>query len=92
MAHPRLRAKAADARIDLTGGALRTVDPQRYQQLIQLVASARSILTDSGGLQKEAYLLGVPCTTLPTETESVETLEGARISTNLAWRIGPPRL
>ena len=76
MAHPRLRARAANTGIDLTGGALRTVDPQPYPQMIQLVANARSVLTDSGGLQKEAYLLGTPCTTLRTETEWVETLEG----------------
>ncbi len=76
MAHPRLRARVAEAGLSLTGGALHTVVPQPYPHMIQLVANARSVLTDSGGLQKEAYLLGTPCTTLRHETEWVETLTG----------------
>jgi UDP-N-acetylglucosamine 2-epimerase (non-hydrolysing) len=76
MAHPRLRARAAAADLTMEQGALRVVDPQPYPQMIGLVAKSRSVLTDSGGLQKEAYLLGVPCTTLRTETEWLETLEG----------------
>lgn len=75
MAHPRLRAKAAEAGLELTGGSLELVSPQPYPQMISLVAGSRSVITDSGGLQKEAHLLGVPCTTLRTETEWVETLD-----------------
>jgi UDP-N-acetylglucosamine 2-epimerase (non-hydrolysing) len=74
MAHPRLRSVADAHGIRLGGGSLIVVAPQPYPTLIALVARARSVVTDSGGLQKEAYLLGTPCTTLRTETEWVETL------------------
>jgi UDP-N-acetylglucosamine 2-epimerase (non-hydrolysing) len=76
MAHPRLRSLAAAYGIPLAGGLLRTVEPQPYPAMVALVARARAVVTDSGGLQKEAYLLGTPCTTLRTETEWVETLHG----------------
>lgn len=76
MAHPRLRARAHRFGIRLASGTIRVVDPQPYTEAMHLVANARSVLTDSGGLQKEAYILGTPCTTLRTETEWVETLQG----------------
>lgn len=76
LAHPRLRARAAQAGVELAGGSLRVVDPLPYPQMVALVGRSRSVLTDSGGLQKEAFLLGVPCTTLRTETEWIETLDG----------------
>ena len=75
-AHPRLVAKAHDADIDLNSGALVAIEPLSYPSLVFAASSAAGVVTDSGGLQKEAYLLGVPCTTVRSETEWVETLNG----------------
>ncbi|ATG51553.1 UDP-N-acetylglucosamine 2-epimerase (non-hydrolyzing) [Brachybacterium vulturis] len=74
-AHPRLVAKAKDAGIELAGGAVHVGEPVAYPELINAVQNAAAVVTDSGGLQKEAYLLGTPCSTVRTETEWVETLE-----------------
>ncbi len=71
--HPRTRK--ALARFGLTLGAhVRRMQPASYLQMIALERNARLVLTDSGGVQKEAYWLGVPCLTLREETEWVETV------------------
>ncbi|MFC4337226.1 non-hydrolyzing UDP-N-acetylglucosamine 2-epimerase [Salininema proteolyticum] len=76
LAHPRLVDRCERYGIDLTAGALRPGEPLPYRDLVAAVLASRGVVTDSGGLQKEAYLLETPCTTVRTETEWVETLEG----------------
>jgi len=74
--HPRTAQVMRGAGLELPrGGALRAIDPLGYLDMIALVAGARMVLTDSGGLQKEAFFLGRPCVTLRDETEWVETVE-----------------
>jgi UDP-GlcNAc3NAcA epimerase len=78
-AHPRTRQALADAGIEL-GPNVRLVEPLGYLELAALASQARVILTDSGGLQKEAYWYGVPCVTLRPSTEWVDTVEaGANV-------------
>ena len=54
--------------------------PLGYPAMVAAVARARAVVTDSGGLQKEAFLLRTPCTTVRTETEWTETVD-------LGWNV-----
>lgn len=80
LAHPRLSAKAEAFGIQLSQGALIASPPLPYPQVIRGVLGSKGVVTDSGGLQKEAFLLRVPCTTVRSETEWVETVE-------LGWNV-----
>ncbi len=80
LTHPRLAKLAAEAGIELSTGAVRAVDPLAYPDLVSAVAQSAGVVTDSGGLQKEAFLLRVPCTTVRPETEWVETV-------HLGWNV-----
>jgi UDP-N-acetylglucosamine 2-epimerase (non-hydrolysing) len=75
LAHPRLVKRCAEYGIAMDGGSLIVHDPVSYSELVSSVMGAQSVVTDSGGLQKEAFLLRVPCTTVSSETPWVETVE-----------------
>ncbi|MEM2045976.1 MAG: UDP-N-acetylglucosamine 2-epimerase, partial [Candidatus Bathyarchaeia archaeon] len=71
--HPRTR-KQAEA-LGLFPNGVRVLEPVSYLDMLLLEKNARVILTDSGGVQKEAFFFRVPCVTLREETEWVETVE-----------------
>ena len=73
-AHPRTRA-ALDSEEIVLAAHVRLLPPVGYLDFAALASQARIVLTDSGGVQKEAYWYGVPCVTLRTSTEWVETVE-----------------
>jgi UDP-GlcNAc3NAcA epimerase len=72
--HPRTRARLATWSIT-PPRAVRLVDPVGYLDMLHLAGGAAVVVTDSGGLQKEAFFLGVPCVTLRQETEWTETVD-----------------
>ncbi|HXD54304.1 MAG TPA: UDP-N-acetylglucosamine 2-epimerase (non-hydrolyzing) [Solirubrobacteraceae bacterium] len=76
--HPRTRARLREAslyaRLEAVPG-LRIAAPLGYAEFTALLVRARAVLTDSGGVQKEAYLAGVPCVTLRENTEWTETVQ-----------------
>ena len=75
LVHPRLRDIAQKFRIELNVGSIRTFEPLNYSQLVWSLSNCVGVITDSGGIQKEAFLLGAPCITLRTETEWTETVD-----------------
>jgi UDP-N-acetylglucosamine 2-epimerase len=72
--HPRTRHRLEQESL-LTPPNVRTIKPVTYSQMLALERNASTVATDSGGVQREAYLWGVPCITLREETEWVETVQ-----------------
>jgi UDP-N-acetylglucosamine 2-epimerase len=72
--HPRTRAVLKSTGLDVPGN-VRLIDPVGYLEILVLEENAEAIVTDSGGVQKEAYFAGRPCITLRTTTEWTETIE-----------------
>lgn len=78
-AHPRTKAALNNLGIALENTPhVKLIDPVSYFDMMVLAENARLIATDSGGLQREAYFLGIPCLTLRAETEWIETV-------NVGW-------
>lgn len=80
LAHPRLVKRASDFGIPLDGGQVRVSPPLAFPDLVACVMGSAGVVTDSGGLQKEAFLLRIPCTTVREETEWTETVD-------LGWNV-----
>ena len=72
--HPRTKKKLLEFGISIPE-ALRVIDPVGYLDMVQLEKNAEIIVTDSGGVQKEAFFHQVPCVTLRNETEWVDLVE-----------------
>lgn len=72
--HPRTKGKLAQAGLAIQNPLVKLIDPVGYLDMLQLEVHAKKILTDSGGVQKEAFFAEVPCVTMRDETEWTETV------------------
>jgi UDP-GlcNAc3NAcA epimerase len=89
--HPRTRKVYESANVAFSPN-IKITDPLGYFDLIHLLDNARLLMTDSGGMQKEAFWLGIPCITLREETEWTETIESGWniLYKDFSGNISPP--
>lgn len=90
-AHPRTKAKIEEFGLaeTITNSDIRLIEPLGYLDFMRLYSGARLILTDSGGLQEETTVLGIPCLTLRNNTERPITIE---MGTNVLVGTDPERI
>ncbi|MCZ7381928.1 MAG: UDP-N-acetylglucosamine 2-epimerase (non-hydrolyzing) [Candidatus Methanoperedens sp.] len=86
--HPRSRKRIQEFGIKMNG-SIRLVDPVDFLGFLQLESNAKLVLTDSGGVQEETCILGVPCVTLRDNTERPETVE---VGSNMLAGTEPERI
>jgi UDP-N-acetylglucosamine 2-epimerase len=84
-AHPRLLQRLVDFKIDINKDKIKIIEPLGHKELLEMVINAKCVITDSGGLQKEAFMLHKICITVRNETEWPETLE-------FGWNVLSPKL
>lgn len=82
VAHLRLKTESSMHGIVLEYGSLQVIDPLPYLSMLDLVSNSSEAITNSGGLQKEAFLMGIPCTTIRMGGEWLETLAGGMNALN----------
>jgi UDP-N-acetylglucosamine 2-epimerase (non-hydrolysing) len=87
--HPRTWARIASLGLETGLGQIQLTEPLGYLDFLALVARARAVLTDSGGIQEETTFLGIPCFTLRDNTERPVTCE---IGTNVLLGLRPDRI
>lgn len=89
--HPRTRAKIAEFGFEemIAGSDIRLIDPLGYLDFMRLYSGAKLVLTDSGGLQEETTVLGIPCLTLRNNTERPVTIE---LGTNVLVGTDPEKI
>ena len=85
--HPRTKKNLANA-----AGRVLVTEPLPYRQFLSLELEAAAVVTDSGGIQEETTVLGIPCFTLRDNTERPETLDGTNRLIRLDELVGVPRL
>ncbi|MBN2745586.1 MAG: UDP-N-acetylglucosamine 2-epimerase (non-hydrolyzing) [Bacteroidales bacterium] len=73
--HPRTKKLLAANRLEINQNRIRIIDPIGYLEMVYLLKNCNLVMTDSGGLQKEAFFFSKPCITLRDETEWVELVE-----------------
>jgi UDP-N-acetylglucosamine 2-epimerase (non-hydrolysing) len=88
--HPRTRARIAAENLDLgSNSSLQLLEPLGYLDFLSLIAKARGVLTDSGGIQEETTFLNIPCLTLRNNTERPVTVD---MGTNVLLGLAPERI
>jgi UDP-N-acetylglucosamine 2-epimerase (non-hydrolysing) len=87
--HPRTRGALEERAVDLSAAGLKLLDPLGYLEFLGLVAGSAGVLTDSGGIQEETTVLGIPCFTLRDNTERPVTVE---LGTNTLLGLAPGRI